>query len=253
MTTTTQLRKLWTAYRCSPEDYGTAYVPKPTGKQALIVAKPAVAAFDALGQIMVKHKYYFREAAGGAYNCRKIAGTNLYSLHAYGIAVDLNPKKNPYRTCTTDMPKAFVNEVLGLRTNSGVAVFSWGGNWRPCSKADPMHFQIDTSPTHLKTGIKGVTPTPPNGDDDMAEAIEGIQRNLNKSGFANPALTVDGVWGAKTEAAHLAMCMDAASDTGTGGVTLAQVDAKVAAHAKLKASPTVHPHGHAEGTTGPPV
>lgn len=41
--------------------------------------------------------------------------------------------------------------------------------------------------------------------DDMAKAVEGIQRNLNDGGFADPPLTVDGDWGPKTEAAHLAM------------------------------------------------
>jgi hypothetical protein len=39
---------------------------------------------------------------------------------------------------------------------------------------------------------------------------------------------------------------------GAGGLSAAQVDAKIAAHAKTKASGTVHPHGHDEGTTGPP-
>lgn len=41
--------------------------------------------------------------------------------------------------------------------------------------------------------------------DGMAKAVEGIQRNLNDGGFADPPLTVDGDWGPKTEAAHLAM------------------------------------------------
>lgn len=40
---------------------------------------------------------------------------------------------------------------------------------------------------------------------------------------------------------------------GSGGLNAGQVDAKIATHAKGKASGTVHPHGHDEGATGPPV
>lgn len=43
------------------------------------------------------------------------------------------------------------------------------------------------------------------GLDNMAKAVEGIQRNLNAGGYADPPLVVDGDWGPKTEAAHLAM------------------------------------------------
>lgn len=38
-----------------------------------------------------------------------------------------------------------------------------------------------------------------------------------------------------------------------GGISAADVDAKVATHAKQKASATVHPHGHDEGQTGPAI
>ena len=51
--------------------------------------------------------------------------------------------------------------------------------------------------------------------DDMSEAIAGIQRNLNKAGFATPLLKDDGIWGPKTEAAHLRMVEAAKSPTFT--------------------------------------
>src|SRR5215470_19718540 len=31
-----------------------------------------------------------------AFNSRNVAGTNTLSLHAYGLAIDLNPLQNPY-------------------------------------------------------------------------------------------------------------------------------------------------------------
>jgi len=67
---------------------------------------------------------------------------------------------------------------------------------------------------------------PGQGGDDM-ELIEGIQRALNAAGFKGAdgkVLAEDGVWGANTEHAFMAMCKDARSDT--GGVTLAQGDAR---------------------------
>jgi hypothetical protein len=222
---------------------------------ALSVAKDAAPAFQAFANLMRKHNYLFRESAGGTYNCRQISGNRGWSVHAYAVGIDLNPSKNPYGTAKTDMPKAFTDAVLALRTNNGKQVFTWGMNWTPTSAKDPMHFQINCSPADVRTGIAGQTPPPPNGDDeDMAETTKGIQRSLNASGFKGKngaVLTVDGVWGDNTEFAFTNMCKDAASDT--GGITAAEVDTKIANHAKVKASATVHPHAHAEGTTGPPA
>ena len=31
-----------------------------------------------------------------AFNCRFVAGTQRWSMHAYGLAIDLNPVENPY-------------------------------------------------------------------------------------------------------------------------------------------------------------
>jgi hypothetical protein len=254
MTTSTELRQMWAAYRCDTGDYTRVAFPTPTSTISLYIAKPTKAAFEALAGIMRKHRYYFRETAGGTYNCRYIGGTTTWSLHAYAIALDLNPSKNKFGQCGTDMPQAFVNDVLALRTGNGKQAFTWGGNWRPCSSADPMHFQIDVSPADAATGIQGQQPPP--GDDDVEEVVKGIQRSLNAAGFKGAnglVLTVDGIWGTNTEYAFTTMCKDAQSDTGTGGVTMTQVNAAIATHAKVRASANIHPHAHSEGTTGPPV
>ena len=31
-----------------------------------------------------------------AFNCRYVAGTTRWSMHAYGLAIDVNPVENPY-------------------------------------------------------------------------------------------------------------------------------------------------------------
>jgi hypothetical protein len=50
--------------------------------------------------------------------------------HSYGIAADINPSRNPYgKELITDMPRAMVEEIEALRTNSGKQVFRWGGDW----------------------------------------------------------------------------------------------------------------------------
>ena len=193
MTSTIQLRYMWRGYLCTPNKYGTAIVPASWGFQTLTVAQPAVAAFDALGRVMEKHNYLFRETKGGAYNCRHVNDdpAKPWSLHAYGIAVDINPSKNGFGDCDTDMPTAFVADVLRLRTKSGMAAFSWGGNWRPCSIADPMHFQIDCSPAHAASGIAD------EGDDDMPtadEIREIIRDELDRTSDGKPA-TKYSVWG----------------------------------------------------------
>lgn len=78
----------------------------------------------------------YRVYSVGAYNCRRITGGSGYSVHAYGLAIDINSADNPYvktsaRPCPSDMPASFVN----LFKSRG---FGWGGDWR--SVCDAMHF-----------------------------------------------------------------------------------------------------------------
>jgi hypothetical protein len=75
----------------------------------------------------------------GGYNARKIAGTNKWSAHAGGYAIDINPGRNPvtYGKVKTDMPP-WMN---ALANKYGLF---WGGNWKG-SKKDPMHFSYGKS------------------------------------------------------------------------------------------------------------
>ena len=80
---------------------------------------------------------YYRVYSVGAYNCRRVTGGSGYSVHAYGLAVDINPADNGYvrprpaSGCPTNMPSDFVS----MFKSRGLG---WGGDWR--SLCDAMHF-----------------------------------------------------------------------------------------------------------------
>lgn len=91
-----------------------------------------------------------------AYNCRRVAGTDRWSEHAYGKAIDINPVQNPYVKDGTISPIegsrfADVDRSAGASTRFGVisdddpAVrafrrigWVWGGTWN--SSKDYQHF-----------------------------------------------------------------------------------------------------------------
>ncbi|GAC1336168.1 MAG: hypothetical protein NVSMB26_22280 [Beijerinckiaceae bacterium] len=91
-----------------------------------------------------------------AFNDRKVIGTNAVSMHAYGVAIDINPVQNPYlervRGTLTVAPKSgadyvkrkklrpgMAESVIGVFAEHGFAV--WGGRWT--STTDYQHFTID--------------------------------------------------------------------------------------------------------------
>lgn len=96
-----------------------------------------------------------------AFNSRNVAGTNSLSLHAYGLAIDLNPLENPYvqhlggnLKFSPPAGAAYTNRFKGqpekqLRLGLAEAVIDvfaeegfsiWGGYWK--SAIDYQHFQV---------------------------------------------------------------------------------------------------------------
>jgi hypothetical protein len=67
---------------------------------------------------------------GGAFAFRSQRGSHRLSLHAFGAALDLNPRSNPLGTLGT-----MNREVIGVFERCG---WTWGGRW---ARPDPMHFQ----------------------------------------------------------------------------------------------------------------
>jgi hypothetical protein len=90
-----------------------------------------------------------------AFNDRKITGGGSVSLHAYGLAIDINPIQNPYlkteKGVTNISPPSGEDYRDRLAQRPGMSepmvdifadngFFGWGGDWR-----DPMdyqHFQV---------------------------------------------------------------------------------------------------------------
>ena len=85
-----------------------------------------------------------------AFNCRRVAGTRRWSMHAYGLAIDVNPVENPYVLDDRVRPPAgrrFLDRSPyrpGMAVESGVVVeafasvgWEWGGRW---SWPDYQHF-----------------------------------------------------------------------------------------------------------------
>jgi poly-gamma-glutamate synthesis protein (capsule biosynthesis protein) len=90
------------------------------------------------------------------YNCRWVAGSQTWSAHAYGAAIDINPVQNPDLSGPSVAPPAGgrfattgrsgnVHPVRGLITADGPVVrafsrigWEWGGTW--ASGKDYQHF-----------------------------------------------------------------------------------------------------------------
>ncbi|MGE2732837.1 M15 family metallopeptidase [Mycolicibacterium vaccae] len=94
-----------------------------------------------------------RDNNTSAFNCRDIPGTGSWSLHAYGRAIDINPKLNPYIDRRGDFQPANSGPwVDRSRTDPGmvhdgdavVRAFTdrgwrWGGHWT--TPLDYQHFE----------------------------------------------------------------------------------------------------------------
>ncbi|CAN5234348.1 M15 family metallopeptidase [soil metagenome] len=95
-----------------------------------------------------------RDNNTSAFNCRDIPGTGRWSYHAYGRAIDLNPRLNPYIDSAGVQPanaEVYVDRDRidpGLLHAGDAAVraftdhgWRWGGSWR--SPKDYQHFERD--------------------------------------------------------------------------------------------------------------
>lgn len=203
MRTTAQLRQVW-APPCTAPTVVRDLVP---GIRISIDPR-SVEAFSALGCVLQAHGYQVRRDDTGAYDCRAITGGSGHSLHAYGIATDINWNSNPYRAdnrLVTDMSPAMIEGVRRIRTRGHHPVFRWGGDYRTVK--DAMHFEVVASPDELATGIDWHTVRQPERDPsspatwptlhpgDRGPTVAELQRRL-EAGLAD-----DGVYGPNTAAA----------------------------------------------------
>jgi hypothetical protein len=134
----------------------------------LVVGAPAVGQMVAAFRHLFEERFPIRkmvavDAYGGSdersmradntsgFNCRLVPGTHVWSQHAYGLAVDVDPFENPEVSAgVVDPPQARANadrarRVPGMIAEGGAAWWSfrsagwhWGGDW--VSLKDYMHF-----------------------------------------------------------------------------------------------------------------
>jgi D-alanyl-D-alanine carboxypeptidase len=96
--------------------------------------------------------------ASGSFECRQAVpspctggkGTGTWSMHAYGEAVDLNPRENPYVGCGMSRDRTALSYMNRSRVRRGMVTpavvqafasigWGWGGSWSGSTK-DYMHF-----------------------------------------------------------------------------------------------------------------
>jgi len=90
-----------------------------------------------------------------AFNCRRAVtnGPASWSMHAYGEAVDLDPRENPYVGCGMTRDKTALSYLNRSRHRPGMVTpavrrafasigWGWGGSWFGSTK-DYMHFSIN--------------------------------------------------------------------------------------------------------------
>ncbi len=161
---TSELRNLW-----GPPCAGAKTTMALYGTGRVTVDSRIVQAVAALDACLRDARYRTESHHTGAYNCRKITGGTNFSLHAYGIALDINWLANPYgRVLITDLPPAMVAAIKAIRTNSGHAVWRWGGDYT--GNRDAMHFEVVVSPAQMATGIAGPRPPSPSSGEFTMDA-----------------------------------------------------------------------------------
>lgn len=112
------------------------------------------------------------------YNCRPIVNSNTISLHAYGVAIDLNPVQNPYISFNKESGTATYKPIAGVEYANRMLVrlgkpnrqgmaeqvldifarngfYYWGGYWD--TPIDYQHFQVSRSLTEVLAFAEPIT------------------------------------------------------------------------------------------------
>jgi hypothetical protein len=143
-----------------------------------------------------------------AFNDRNVAGGDSLSLHAYGLAIDLNPVQNPYLTRSggalrIDPPAGAdhinrMNERPSQRLRSGMAeavirVFAddgfliWGGYWH--EPIDYQHFQTSRKLAERLAGLSSSDAT--QSFDRVVDRFQTCQRKYPREALPNPDCLIE--------------------------------------------------------------
>lgn len=225
---TAALRTAWKDWACNEGKMVTI----DFGPDRIRVVPSTKDAWTALASVMAHHGYAIRAVDTDSYNCRPITGGTGLSLHAFGIALDVNWDTNPFRqtpnnrkvrfstrrsqdaraedvksgSADTDMTSALIDDVRAIQNVDGRSVFTWGGDWNTIK--DPMHFQVDLTPDEIARGIDWDTVTRDVSGapqlafvrlGDLGPEVEYYQRRLARVSPKSPGVP-DGKYGKNTAA-----------------------------------------------------
>jgi hypothetical protein len=173
---TATLRRAWSQYACAER----RMVPLTLfGRWTTPVNPETVAAWRAFEQALAASGYRVHRA--WVFNCRSIKDRAALSLHAYGLAIDIDhaqPRCNVNNrtpdgravrfssaatkeercrdvqrgVADTSFTPDQVAAVEAIQTVDGHQVFTWGGRW--ATTKDTMHFQLNVTPAELARGIR---------------------------------------------------------------------------------------------------
>lgn len=95
------------------------------------------ARFQGLLSDLTAAGYPITSLGEGGYSYRNVAGSSHLSNHAFGNAIDINPRQNPWAVGAKGNFAQYGVDPNELAQKNGLF---WGGNW---NKSDAMHFQVD--------------------------------------------------------------------------------------------------------------
>lgn len=170
MASTSEMRAAW-APAC--DSGGMQTIDFGNAGARITVDRVTVPIWRAVESILAKYRYTIRRADTGAFNCRQITGGSGYSLHAYGIATDINWQSNPYSSrLITDFPPGAIREIEALNV-AGRPVLRWGGRYS--GMRDAMHFEVIVPPSVASRFTY-------QGEDELADAKDEIIDSVQNQG-----------------------------------------------------------------------
>ena len=150
-----------------------------------------------------------------SFNCREITGGSGFSVHSWGMAIDINPVENPYIRDGVVLPPASEAYLDRLDVRPGMIVdgdlvveafasigFTWGGDWERLK--DYQHFEIADPAAAILEQDRVCASYKENPGEypvrlcQSGLAVENVQAELVRQGFD---IEIDGYFGTATEAA----------------------------------------------------
>jgi len=139
-----------------------------------------------------------------AFNDRNVSGGSAPSLHAYGLAIDLNPVQNPFLVLSDasvriDPPagadylnriserpgkpprRGMAEAVVRLFAEDGFPI--WGGYWD--NPIDYQHFQVSRKLAELLAGLPPAQAA--RSFDRLVDRFRACERRHGRDAFPNPA------------------------------------------------------------------